>query len=208
VPQQSITRRSDSRTSATRAFVLAVALVLSLAVASAEATQPYTGRGAIGPVQLFQGQCFFYPYWSRLDAHSAAPRIWAPNLRRGGGNDAAYARWRLWLVDSAGRTLGSPTYSPYAYVTDNGFASPGGAQGFTGVADGARLDVYVEWRTRSNQRIGWAVYHVPSYSMTTGGVGPTGPLSACARVFPNQQGIPPRPYPGLPSRPYPGLPPQ
>lgn len=184
--------------------VLVVAAAVGLAVAAAvaptaQASQPFAGRGAIGPVELYQGQCFFYPYWSRLDAQSVAPRIWAPNVRRGWGNDGAYARWRLHLADSTGRTIkAGDTYSPYGYVTDNRVGSPGGAQAFSGVADNSRLVVYVEWRNRSAQKIGWASYHVPGYALTTGGVGPMGPLGACVRVFPSQQGLPIQPVPPLP----------
>ena len=137
--------------------------------------------GTVGSVGLPTGKCTHYPTWKRLDVTTAAPRIYAPNLRAGGGNDSAWVRYQLLVVDNNRNLVDASTYSGWSAAYDNQAASfTGSNPTFMNIPNYSRVFIVVEW-----YGMGSAVYQLDQYQIYVKGLSlPYGPADSCAKYTP------------------------
>jgi hypothetical protein len=140
-----------------------------------------TQSGSIGYVGLPTGNCTHYPSWSRLDVTTQAPTIYAPNLRAGGGNDSAWVRYQVFVVDSSRTVRAESTVSGWAAAYDNRAATfSGSALTFTSIPNFSTVWMVVEW-----YGMGSAVYKLDKYQNYVKGLTyPYGPTDSCAKYTP------------------------
>jgi hypothetical protein len=160
-------------------LVCAAMIVAAVAVPKANAAGFYASGGVIGPSQVRQARCTYQDYFRTLRLSTAAPAVYAPNQRAGGGNDWSWVRWRSFLVDRNGNTIARNNYSEFEAAWDNAPASFASGQAFDRVPAGSRIDIRIEW-WNSTRQIGWVAYRVMSYVKYNGQVGPLGQLDSCA----------------------------
>lgn len=172
-----ITRRKKALLTLIAAVLTVTALTLGLTANKADAAT-YWSTGAVGSAQLPRGVCKFHNAWGRLDASINAPTIYARDYRAGGGNDWAWVRYRVFVVDSRGQTVQASSYSSWAVAYDNQPAALSGATTFQNVPNGARLDIRVEW-WNSTSMVGALAFRVGHYNHYSGMVGPLGPMDSC-----------------------------
>ena len=101
-----------------------------------------------------------------VDLTAASPRAYAKNLHAGGGNDAAWVRFRVFVVNAnTGATVTSSSYSSWARATDVSPATWSGGTVFSLTGGGSyRVETRVEWWSSTSQ-IGWIADRTTSYRL-------------------------------------------
>lgn len=165
-------------------FLSLVLTVSFLAPAPAEAAV-YAGGGKRGRVSLPTARCDYRVFVRSgvLQVTSAAPTVKGPNIRAG-RIDRRWARYRLFLMNNAGRVIQTSTYSAWLRVRDDRWKTWSGSTMFSAAWDGAPywIDVRVEW-WNSKRQIGWEAHRIYRYLYTDEyNAGPYGPFSSCYRV--------------------------
>ncbi|GAA1942576.1 hypothetical protein [Nocardioides marmoribigeumensis] len=161
----STTIRRTSTALLTAATALVAVLVGAMAPASA---QIFAGNGTWGYYDVGQATCRSRLYGNTqvVDLTAASPRALAKNLHAGGGNDAAWVRFRVFVVNaSTGATVTSSGYSGWKRAWDNSPATWSGGTLFTLAGRGNyRVETRVEW-WNSTSRIGWIADRTTSYRL-------------------------------------------
>jgi hypothetical protein len=187
---QELTTEGDVMTTIFRSlirFVLAPAAVLLTLMAGTGAAEayPYAASGAWGPyVANSPVDCRHKVFGasSLLHMYAPAPAVFAKNRRAGGGNDAAWVRFRTFLVDyKTGQTLARNGWSAWVRAYDNRAARWNGSQFFSADARGMyRVDYRIEFWNQTSM-IGWVADRSTNYYYyDNGNVGPIG-MGACWR---------------------------
>jgi hypothetical protein len=139
-----------------------------------------TSTGTIGYVGLPTGKCTFYPNWDRLDVTVASPSIYAPNVRAGSGNDSAWVRYQVFVIDSNMNLVRQSTVSSWVAASDNRAAAfTGSSLTFTGIPNLSTVWIWVEF-----YGYGSAIYNLDSYQIQVAGLSPNGPADSCAKYTP------------------------
>ena len=181
----STTTRTVRRTfSALVAAAAALLAVLAGAVAPASAAI-FAGNGSWGYYNVGQATCRsrLYGNTQGVELTAASPIAYAKDLHAGGGNDSAWVRFRVFVVNaSTGATVTSSGYSGWARALDNSAASWSGNTVFTLAGGGNyRVETRVEWWNSTSQ-IGWVADRTTSYRLiSTYGFAYNG--SSCSYVF-------------------------
>jgi len=166
-----------------RFAVAAIVASLGVAVAQPASAGYVASSGAIGYVGLPAAKCYYKDAWNRLDVEVPAPALYAPNVSTGWGNDAAWARYQVHVMDSAGRGF-STGFSGWSLSYDNRPATFTGAAAYlTGIPDRSKVWITVEWSGANNYRSS-GVYVVDTYFLYVGGSGPFGGMDSCAKWKP------------------------
>jgi hypothetical protein len=169
-------RLSSKMFKAMAATALAVAIGLGVTAQPAAAGR-YATAGSIGFVVLPTGTCTYRDVWDQLEVKVPAPTIYAPDRNAGGGNDAAWARYRVYVIDQWGNRVRESSFSGWALAYDNWSATfSGGALTFTNIPQYSTVHIGVEW-----YNIGAAAYSLDRYQLYTKGVGPVGGMSSCSK---------------------------
>ena len=149
------------------AAVAALVAVLGGAVAPASAAI-FAGSGTWGYYDLGQATCRSRLYGNSqvVDLTAASPRAFAKNVHAGGGNDAAWVRFRVFVVNAdTGATVTSSGYSSWKRAWDNSPATWSGGTLFNLAGGGRyRVETRVEW-WNSTSRIGWIADRTTSYRL-------------------------------------------
>jgi hypothetical protein len=166
-----------------RAFVAGTALAVTAAVGLAPRASAATliTSGTVGYVGLPTATCTFYDAWNRLDVKVSIPAIYAPNVTAGGGNDAAWARYQVMVVDRYHQVVRTSSLSGWAVSYDNQPAAFSGAPvTFTGIPEFSTVRIGVEW-SYGGPNSGAAIHKLDQYLLYSGGIGPYGGLDSCSK---------------------------
>lgn len=162
-PQPQLTLRR--KLIAVLAIVLALVTVSTVAAGPAQASI-YAGGGNFGGYWTPIASCQWKIYGpsSNLVMSAGAPTVFAHNSRAGGGNDSAWVRYRVFVVNAnTGATISSSGYSAWSAAYDNKSAVwAGGPTVFTQPSSGQYyIDYRIEWNV--NGSTAWAADRVSSY---------------------------------------------
>lgn len=159
--------------------VLLVTLAGAISVEAAGAAR-LSSNGTIGYVGLPSAKCTYFPSWKRLDVNVPSPTIYAPNVRAGGGNDAAWTRYQVFIIDSSRNVVQWSNPSGWALSYDNQAASFTGSASFTSIPNYSTVYIWVEW-----YGAGSAVYKVDNHQIYVSGLTyPYGPADSCSKYTP------------------------
>jgi hypothetical protein len=155
------------RRTATALLAAVAALVAVLVGAAGPASAAiFAGNGSWGYYDIGQATCRSRLYGNSkvVELTAASPRAVAKNLHAGAGNDAAWVRFRVFVVDATtGATVTSSGYSSWARANDNSFATWSGTTVFSLAGTGSyRVETRVEWWSSTSQ-IGWIADRTTSY---------------------------------------------
>jgi hypothetical protein len=164
------------------AATAAVAVLVGIgAVAQPAAAGRYAASGSVGYVGLPTGTCTYYNAWNRLDVKVPVPAIYAADLNAGGGNDAAWARYQVYVVDRYGKTVRTSNFSGWAVAYDNRPAAfSGTALTFTNIPEFSTVHIGVEW-SAGGYAIGAGLYRLDRYVLYSGGMGPYVAPDSCSK---------------------------
>ena len=183
---ESATTRTSGRRRLARLAKMATIGTVVAALGGGLLAQPtsaarLSSSGTIGYVGLPTGECTTYPAWNRLDVALATPTIYAPNVRAGAGNDSAWVRYQVYVIDGNRNLVRSSTASSWVAAYDNRAASFTGSKlTFTNIPNYSTVWIYVEW-----YGYGSATYQLDTYQLYVKGLTyPYGPASSCAKYVP------------------------
>lgn len=168
-------------------LALVVAAVLTLLPAPAEAAR-YAGGGYVGWHRTPDVDCR-HKIWgssSVLQMTAPPPTVYAYNARTGGGNDGAWVRYRIFLVDArTGQTLNSTGWSGFAWALDNRPAAWSGSAMFSPDARGQYvLDYRIEWWSGGASTYhGWSAYRADRYPYTAYNNVAGGVWTTCLKTY-------------------------
>src|SRR5262245_31629789 len=164
----------------------AIGLIASVgALAQPASAATLASSGTTGYVGLPTGTCTYYNVWNRLDVKVPIPTIYAPNLYAGAGNDAAWARYQVQIVNRYNQVIWTSTFSGWAASYDNQAASFSGAPlTVTNVPEFSTVRTGVEWSHGGGVNSGAAIYGLDRYVLYSGGTGPYGNLDSCFKWTP------------------------
>jgi hypothetical protein len=169
-----------------RLALVPAAVILGL-VASAGLAQayPFADSGAVGPYSVdapIDCRHKVFGASSLLHMNAPGPIVLAKNFHAGGGNDAAWVRFRTFLVDHrTGQTLARNGWSDWVYAYDNRPARWTGSQFFSADARGMyNVQYRIEFWNQTSM-VGWVADHSTTYNYyDNGNLGPIR-MSACWR---------------------------
>lgn len=126
--------------------------------------------------------CVYYDVWNRLDVRVPAPNIYSPDVTAGGGNDATWVRYLLYVADRYGNIVQTTGYSAWAVAYDNQPANFNGVIPYllTNIPEYSKIIVGVEW-WNATSLTGVALHRVDRYQLISGGMGPYGVLDSCSK---------------------------
>ena len=161
------------------AGLFAACIAVGALAAPASAGQ-YWSNGPTGYVVQPTGICRYYNAWNRLDAQASPPSIYAPNRFAGSGNDAAWTRYQVVVVDRYGGFVQASTPSGWAASYDNQPATFSGAPvTFTNIPEFSTVHLYVEWVGAGYSSS--ALIRLDRHILYSGGSGPYGPVDSCSK---------------------------
>lgn len=159
---------------------LAVMLGVGVVAQPAAALRLYA-TGPVGYVALPTGTCTYYNGWNRLDVTVPTPTIYAPDQNWGAGNDAAWTRYQVHVVNRYGSIVRTSSFSGWAAAYDNQPATFSGASlTFTDIPEYSTVAIGVEW-SPGGRTTGAAVYKLDKYVLYSGGMGPYGGVDSCSK---------------------------